>query len=60
MCEIKRKILFSGHSVGITNGKKALEWQHVEEAVNAAGSEINKNWSNIKVEAKRYTALNKL
>lgn len=32
-------MLFGGHSVGITNAKKTLEWQHVADAVNAAGSE---------------------
>ncbi|KAM9544479.1 uncharacterized protein ACWYII_035815 [Salvelinus alpinus] len=36
--EARKNILFGGHSVGITNAKKALEWQHVA-AVNAAGSE---------------------
>ena len=52
----KKKILFGGHSVGITNGKKALEWQHVADAVTAAGSkgrilsEIKKKWCDIKVE----------
>ena len=28
-------MLFGGHSVGITNAKKALEWQKVADAVNA-------------------------
>ena len=37
--EARKRLLFGGHTVGITNAKKALEWQHLEDAVNAAGSE---------------------
>ena len=37
--EARKNILFGGHSVGITNAKKALESQHMADAVNAAGSE---------------------
>ncbi len=32
-------MLFGGHSVGITNAKKALEWQMVADAVNAVASQ---------------------
>jgi hypothetical protein len=32
-------MLFGGHSVGITNAKKALEWQKVADAVNAVASQ---------------------
>ncbi|XP_059386113.1 nuclear apoptosis-inducing factor 1-like [Carassius carassius] len=57
--EKRRKMLFGGHSVGITNAKKALELQTVADAVNAVASqprtvaEIKKKWSDIKVEAKK-------
>lgn len=34
--ETKKKMLFS---VGFTHAKKALEWQHLADPVNAAGSE---------------------
>jgi hypothetical protein len=60
--EARKCILFGGHSVDITNDKKALEWQHVADAVNAAGSqgrtlsEIKNKWSDIKAEAKRRKA----
>jgi len=53
-------MLFGGHSVGITNAKKALEWQKVADAVNAVASqprtvaEIKK----IKVEAKKRLVIN--
>ena len=63
--EATKHILFGGHSVGITNAKKPLEWQLVADAVNAAGSEgrtlseIKKTWSYIKVEAKRRIALHR-
>ena len=49
--------------MGITNAKKALEWQKVADAVNAAASqprtvaEIKKKWSDIKVDAKKRLAL---
>ena len=58
-------MLFGGHSVGITNAKKALEWQKVADAVNAAASqprtvaEIKKKWSDIKVDAKKRLALHR-
>lgn len=60
--DTRKKMLFGGHSVGITNAKKALEWQHVADAVNAAASEgrtvaeIKKKWSDIKVDAKKRLA----
>ncbi|XP_026113218.1 nuclear apoptosis-inducing factor 1-like [Carassius auratus] len=63
--EKRRKMLFGGHSVGITNAKKALEWQTVADAVNAVASqprtvaEIKKKWSDIKVEAKKRLALHR-
>jgi len=62
--EKRRKMLFGGHSVGITNAKKALEWQKVADAVNAVASqprtvaEIKKKWSDIKVEAKKRLVIN--
>ena len=43
--------------------QKAIGWQHVADAVNAAGSEgwtlseIKNKWSDIKVESKRCKAL---
>ena len=49
--EARTNILFGGHSVGITNDKKALDWHYVSDAVNAASSEgrtiseIKKTWS---------------
>ncbi|XDV45646.1 hypothetical protein PO909_013706 [Leuciscus waleckii] len=58
-------MLFGGHSVGITNAKKALEWQKVADAVNAAASQprtvakIKKIWSDIKVDAKKRLALHR-
>ena len=54
--EKRRKMLSGGHRVGITNAIKALEWQKVADAVNAAASqpraaaEIKKKWSDIKVD----------
>ncbi len=36
--EIREKILFGGHGVGITNARKAEEWQHVADAVNNVAS----------------------
>lgn len=59
-------MLFGGHSVGITNAKKALEWQKVADAVNAVASqprtvaEIKKKWSDIKVEAKKRLVINSI
>ncbi len=38
--EKRRKMLFGGHSVGITNAKKALEWQKVADAVNAVAHNL--------------------
>lgn len=58
----RRVVLFGGHSTGITNAKKACEWQRVTDAVNAVASqgrtmpEIKKKWSDIKVGAKRRIA----
>jgi len=49
--EKRRKILFGGHSVGITNAKKALEWQKVADAVNAVASQP-------RVEAKKRLVIN--
>lgn len=49
--------------MGITNAKKALQWQNVAGAVNAAASEgrtvaeIKKKWSDTKVDAKKRLAL---
>lgn len=43
-------------SVGITNAKKALEWQHVADAVIAAAQTGKNKWSHIKVEATRCIA----
>ncbi|CAM4681829.1 unnamed protein product [Leuciscus chuanchicus] len=63
--EKRSKMLFGGHSVGITNAKKALEWQKVADAVNAAASQprtvakIKKKWSDIKVDAKKRLALHR-
>ena len=63
--EKRRKVLFGGHSVGITNAKKARERQTVADAVNAVASqprtvaEIKKKWSDIKVEAKKRLALHR-
>ena len=40
--EKRTAVLFGGHSVGsdwVTNAKKALEWQHVADNVNAVASE---------------------
>ncbi len=37
--ETRKKILFGGHSVGITNAKKSIERQRVADAVNAIASE---------------------
>jgi len=60
--ETRQNILFGGHSIGITNAKKATEWQHVADAVNSASAqvrtvaEIKKKWSDIKVEAKKRLA----
>lgn len=34
----RKAILFGGHSSGITNKKKCLEWQHITAAVNAVAS----------------------
>ncbi|XP_046873074.1 nuclear apoptosis-inducing factor 1-like [Hypomesus transpacificus] len=60
--EKRKKILFGGHSMGVTNAKKTLEWQTLAEAVNATASEdrtvaeLKKKWSDIKVEAKKRLA----
>lgn len=60
--ETRQHILFGGHSIGVTNAKKAREWQHVTDAVNAASAqgrtvaEIKKKWSDIKVDAKKRLA----
>ena len=51
--EARKNILFSGLSAGITNAKQALEWQHVADAVNAAGSE-GQILSKIKKEVLRH------
>ena len=51
--EARKNALFSRLSVGITNTKQALEWQHVADTMNAAGSEgqilskIKQKWSDI-------------
>ena len=37
-----KAVLFGGHSVGVTNAKKALEWQNVADNVNDVASE---GWS---------------
>ena len=39
MVEKRKAVLFGGHSVGVTNAKKALEWQHVADNVNDVASE---------------------
>lgn len=61
--EKRRKMLFRGHSVGITNVKKALEWQKVADAVNASEgrtmAKIKKKCSDIKVDAKKRLALHR-
>ncbi|XP_010778572.1 uncharacterized protein, partial [Notothenia coriiceps] len=60
--ETRQNILFGGHSIGVTNAKKATEWQHVADAVNFASAqgrtvaEIKKKWSDIKVDAKKRLA----
>ncbi|XP_062386939.1 t-SNARE domain-containing protein 1-like [Sardina pilchardus] len=60
--EQRQRVLFGGHSSGITNAKKTCEWEHVAHAVNAAASqgrtiaEIKKKWSDIKVDAKKRIA----
>jgi len=40
----KRRKMFVEHSVGITNAKKALEWQKVADAVNAVASQPLTVW----------------
>ena len=57
----RNAVLFGGHSVGVINAKKALEWQHVADNVNAVASEGQsvaevKKKSDIKVEAKKCLA----
>ena len=37
--EMRTAVLFGGHSVGVTSAKKALEWHHVAENVNAVASQ---------------------
>ena len=37
--ETRQNILFGGHSIGVTNAKKATEWQHVADAVNSASAQ---------------------
>lgn len=37
--DTRKKKLFGEHKAGITNAKKALEWQHVADPVNTAASE---------------------
>ncbi len=32
--EQRKSVLFGGHGTGITNAKKAAEWQRVADAVN--------------------------
>ena len=60
--ETRQNILFVGNSIGVTNAKKAREWQHVADAVNSASAqgrtvaEIKKKWSDIKVDAKKRLA----
>lgn len=62
--DTRKKILFGGHSVGITNARKTTEWQYVADAVNNVASEGRtvseiKKWSDIKVEAKRRISLHR-
>ncbi|KAJ8256710.1 hypothetical protein COCON_G00188620 [Conger conger] len=63
--DTRKKMLFGGHSVGITNAKKVLEWQHVADAVNTVGSavrtiaDIKKKWSDIKLDAKKRIAMHR-
>lgn len=58
----RKAILFGGHSSGITNLKKYLEWQHITAAVNAVASanrtvpDVKKKWSDLKVGAKKWLA----
>lgn len=35
--EARKKVLFGGHSVGITITKKAAEWQHRADIMNSRG-----------------------
>lgn len=63
--DTRKRVLFSGHSAGITNARKAIEWQNVADAVNQVVSEgrtvaeIKKKWSDIKVDAKKRIALHR-
>ena len=47
--EKRKAVLFGGHSVRVINAKKALEWQHVADNVNATASE---GWSVAEVKKK--------
>ncbi|XP_059367785.1 nuclear apoptosis-inducing factor 1-like isoform X2 [Carassius carassius] len=58
----RKAILFGGHSSGITNKNKYLEWQHITAAVNAVASanrtlpDVKKKWSDLKVGVKKRLA----
>ncbi|KAJ8377089.1 hypothetical protein SKAU_G00076690 [Synaphobranchus kaupii] len=57
--ERRRAILFDGHSMGISNKRKRLEWHKVCAAVNSVSSvcrctpEVKKKWFDMKVQAKK-------
>ena len=57
--EKRKAVLFGGYSAGVANAKKAQEWQHVADNVNAVTSEgrsvaeVKKKWCDIKVDAKK-------
>lgn len=63
--DTRKGMLFGGHSTGITNTKKAVEWQRVADAGNAVATEsrtlaeIKKKCSDTKVEAKKHFALHR-
>ena len=60
--EKRKAVLFGGYSAGVANAKKAQEWQHVADNVNAVTSEgrsvaeVKKKWCDIKVDAKKHLA----
>ena len=59
--EMRKAVLFGGHGVGVSNAKKALEWQHAADSVNAVASEGRsvaevEKWSDIKVDASQHGA----
>ena len=63
--DTRKKVIFGGLGVGITNAKKAEEWQHVADTVNNVASEgrtfaeMKKKWSDIRVKMKKRIALHR-